>query len=277
MNLAQFASRIPELPLLNLLSPSVDRVPTDEELAGYRACQQLARDAVREVASLVQEGWTEAQAADLLGTWLRDHGVRAFFHHPFAWFGERTRFDGIVGYRAFSPVSDRVLLPGEIFILDVAPIHLGYTCDIGYTSSLGPNEELDRAKKVLREIRDKIPALFLGPASGAEIWNLVEKWILDAGYDNIHKLYPFSVLGHRIHRARGAAGQLQFLNFGWHSFWSLASRGLFGQLLSPTFEGGKQGLWAVEPHLGGPGFGAKFEEILVVGANEARWLDEAFI
>lgn len=34
------------------------------------------------------------------------------------------------------------------------------------------------------------------------------------------------------------------------------------------------GLWAVEPHLWGPGFGVKFEEILVVTENDAFWLDE---
>src|SRR5262249_60087328 len=35
------------------------------------------------------------------------------------------------------------------------------------------------------------------------------------------------------------------------------------------------GLWAIEPHLGGTGFGAKFEELLVVEpGGRAFWLDD---
>ena len=34
------------------------------------------------------------------------------------------------------------------------------------------------------------------------------------------------------------------------------------------------GLWAVEPHLGFRGVGAKFEELLVVTEDDAWWLDD---
>jgi hypothetical protein len=34
------------------------------------------------------------------------------------------------------------------------------------------------------------------------------------------------------------------------------------------------GLWAVEPHVGKDGVGAKFEEILVITESDAYWLDE---
>ena len=34
------------------------------------------------------------------------------------------------------------------------------------------------------------------------------------------------------------------------------------------------GLWAVEPHVGKDGVGAKFEDILVITETEAFWLDE---
>lgn len=35
-----------------------------------------------------------------------------------------------------------------------------------------------------------------------------------------------------------------------------------------------QGLWAIEPHIGAQGFGAKFEELLVVEPDRAFWLDD---
>jgi hypothetical protein len=33
-------------------------------------------------------------------------------------------------------------------------------------------------------------------------------------------------------------------------------------------------LWAVEPHLADGNVGAKFEEILIIDGNGARWLDD---
>ena len=35
------------------------------------------------------------------------------------------------------------------------------------------------------------------------------------------------------------------------------------------------GLWAMEPHIGRDGVGAKWEEMLVVTDNDAYWLDDA--
>jgi hypothetical protein len=50
---------------------------------------------------------------------------------------------------------------------------------------------------------------------------------------------------------------------------------------SPLWNGGARsdhppvpGLWAVEPHLGFRGVGAKFEELLVVTDDDAFWLDD---
>ena len=38
--------------------------------------------------------------------------------------------------------------------------------------------------------------------------------------------------------------------------------------------GSKLGLWAIEPHIGWDGGGAKFEEILLVEPHRARWLQD---
>lgn len=269
----RWASKIPELPVLKRLSPSVAHPADLTEKEGFLAAQKLARRSVIEVAKLVKEGWTEKQAASLIETYLRDHGVKSFFHFPFVWYGERARFDGIRTYKQFSP-SDRVLLPGESFILDVAPILNGYICDIGYTTALGPHPVLEETRRFLHELRDWIPGLFTQGVSGGKIWELVDDKIKEKGFDNIHKKYPFSVLGHRVHRNIKEGIPAQVLNFGWQSYWSLVSRGLFGQLLNTKHEGDLTGLWAVEPHLGKKNFGAKFEEILVVEKGTAKWLDE---
>ena len=271
-------SRVSRLPVLDRLSPSGARAPSAEEKEGYLACQRLAQRAALEVAGLVREGWTEKQTAVLLNTYLRDSGVTGFFHQAFVWFGERTRFDGVraLRYDDYSPTR-RVLQPGEVFILDVAPILDGYVCDIGYVDSLGPNAALREARHFLRELRDELPGLFMGPNRGRDIWRLVDKRIVDAGYENVHAQYPFSVLGHRVHRVP-LGGNVGALNFGWQSYWSFLSRGLFGQLLNGNHDGSLDGLWAIEPHIGTNGdgvnrFGAKFEELLLVEQGSARWLD----
>lgn len=266
------ASHLGTLPVFNFVTEA-QRGFSEEEKAGFKACQRLAQEAAKEVASLAKEGWTEIQAAKLLETYLLDSGVEGFFHHSFAWFGERTRFDGIRQYSEFSP-SARVLLPNEIFILDVAPIYRGYTCDIGYTSCLGENPQFHRVRNFLAEVRESIPGIVRGAVSGSDVWQQVEDLLTVAGYENIHQKYPFSVLGHRLHRSRGGGVPFQVWNFGWQSFWDLTSRGLFGQLLTRQYEGSLDGLWAIEPHLGGKGFGAKFEEILVIEGNKVHWLDD---
>lgn len=259
------------MPLLSRLSPPANPKPSSETLAGYRRAQRLAFEAARHVAELVQPGWTEAQAATLLNQYLRDHGVRGFFHEAFAWFGDRTRFEGVrgPGYGAYAPTK-RVLAEGEGFILDVAPIVEGFICDIGYTAGV----YRERSRPFLMELRQKIPPLFERGESGAAIWDEVDRWIEQGGWDNIHQQYPFSVLGHRVHEVPGGGPPLAWWNFGWQSYWALMSRGVFGQLFNRQYEGSLEGLWAIEPHIGGQGFGAKFEEILVVDDNGAHWLDE---
>jgi Xaa-Pro aminopeptidase len=264
--------KISKVKALPLLAPLANSSLSPEALDGFLRCQRLSQKAAYEVGSLIQEGWTEIQAAKLLKTYLMDSGVRAFFHYPFAWFGERTKFVGVKNYAQYSP-SRRCLLPGEVFILDAAPIHHGYIADIGFTSSLGENRELEKAKLFLSAVRGEIPKLFSSRISGSKIWNQIDQKIKEGGYSNVHQKYPFSVLGHRVHETQEALGFLKVLNFGWQSFWTLGSRGIFGQLLNANHEGDLNGLWAIEPHIGTSSFGAKFEELLIVDAQIARWLE----
>ncbi len=248
-------------------------IVTDEAmLAGFLRCQRLATQGAKEIGGLLREGWTEAQTAKLYDTYLRDHGVSAYFHRPYAWFGERTRFDGIRSYSQFKP-SQRHILPGEVFILDSAPILDGFIADIGFTSCLGGNPAFDEAQSFLSSLRRELPRLFETQARGGAIWDAVDAKIKQAGFDAVHRLYPFSVLGHRVHSGVTSRADLGVLHFGWQSFWSLLSRGLFGQLLTPSHEGDLTGVWAIEPHIGAKGFGAKFEEILIVEKGRARWLE----
>ncbi len=242
------------------------------DLEGFKKSQKLAYTCALTIAKELKEGWSEKQTAKLMDVYLQDCGVRTFFHKSFAWFGDRSRFQGFKSYWDFLP-SNRTLEATDVIILDTAPIYESYTSDIGYTYSLEPHPGLKRAQKKLLEFRQKIPTLFQSELLTKRIWEKVDADLKAAGYDNCHSQYPFSVLGHRVHKLR--FGHLPGVTapFSLHSYFSFIKRGIFPELLGPDHEGSKNGLWAIEPHLGGEGFGAKFEEILVVQSGQAYWLD----
>ena len=52
---------------------------------------------------------------------------------------------------------------------------------------------------------------------------------------------------------------------GWSPIWNSSDSSTH----APTI-----GLWAVEPHLGFQGVGAKWEELLVITEDDAFWLDD---
>lgn len=253
---------------------------TIAQLRAYSEAQNLAFAAAKYTANLIQPGWTEKQAAEVMNSYLKDHGVSQFFHYAYAWFGERTRFSGLnrLNYFAFM-ATDRVLQKNEVFILDVAPVVRGNICDIGYSGVMGKNDDYSKAQSFLKELYQWIPSLFESSHKGSEIWDEIDQRINDAGYDNIHKLYPFSVLGHRVYKTANSKEEsdkkdVAFINFGMKSYWEMLRRGVVGELFSPNYDGITQGLWAIEPHIGGKNFGIKFEELLYVDGNGAKWLKQ---
>jgi hypothetical protein len=272
-HILNWASQINSIPLLSRLSPRADRIYSENEKTGHKATQRLAQNCVQEISALIKAGWTEKQTANLMETWLRDHGVKAFFHKPFVWWGDRTRFDGVKNYWDYLPTETR-LAEDEVFILDVAPILNGYVADIGFSGCYGQNKEYSLGIKFLEELRRELPKMAIACIEGFQLWEQIDQLIVANGYENIHATYPFGVLGHRLHKNPGSI-EATFIHFGWQSYWDLLSRGLFGQLLNKNFSGSLVGLWAIEPHIGTKDFGLKFEEILVVEKDKAYWLEES--
>ncbi|WP_433567153.1 M24 family metallopeptidase [Nocardia sp. CA-151230] len=280
-----------------------DVVPTQADLADFKAAQRLAYDAVAAVEAQLFEGITEKQAAAAIEDWLRARGVTRFFHYGFAWFGERTRFKnfarpkgGIVNQFAnpkmahfgkqFLP-TDRPLRRGEAVILDVGPIVGSAAADIGYSCSLGgsENEEFHNARMALQPYRDLVLRLVLAGAGQGRIYKQLDELIHDQGYENVHSFYPGSVLAHRVGRVPG----LRLPTFRYKGFSPQAIAFLSGHLLESKLRPGahqtpiwndegdrpcEPGLWAVEPHIGNGTFGAKWEEMLVVTEDTAYWLDD---
>ncbi|TGJ99512.1 aminopeptidase P family protein [Leptospira semungkisensis] len=272
--------------ILSKLSGKISRyhsesvhLPTEEEKQGFLKAQRLAYQCVTEIEKELREGWTEIQAAKRMDEFLRDHGVKVFLHRPFAWFGEHARFDGYKRYTQFHPGKKR-LMPDEPFILDVSPVVEGYIGDIGYSSCLRPNAELDAGMKYLLKLREEIPKYFSSSMSSRDIWWKIDRDAKENGFDNVHSLYPFAVLGHRVYKVHLPQISFPLLPISFASWFSLQgsieflSHKVLPELLTPDHEGDKTGLWAIEPHFGRGKVGFKFEEILVVEKDRAYWLDE---
>ena len=272
-NFSKKMSGIQHIPLLDELLPNSKQVPSAAVLSEFKKGQRLAYRCAETIAKELRPGWTEKQAAKLMDVFLKDHGIKSFFHKSFAWYGDRTRFAPMKHYWDFMP-SNRELQETDVVILDTAPIYDGHVVDIGYTTSLVENPKLEQAKRDLMEFRRIIPKMFEKAQTTATIWDEVDRMLKKMGYDNCHERYPLGALGHRVpivklHKLPGLT-----IPFSVHALYSLISRGLFNEVLGPYHEGDKIGLWAIEPHIGGDGFGAKFEEILVVNKDHVYWLDD---
>ncbi|TGL22658.1 M24 family metallopeptidase [Leptospira bourretii] len=263
---------------LSKLSSESIRIPTADEKNGFLKAQKLAYDCVTTIEKEMLPGWTEKQTAKRMDEFLRDHGVNVFLHRPFAWFGEHARFDGYKRFTQFHP-GKKQLVEEESFILDVSPVVDGYIGDIGYSSSLIKNSELDLGMKYLLHLREEIPKYFSSTMTPSEIWWKIDSDAKQSGFDNVHSLYPFAVLGHRVYKVNLPNVSFPLLPVSFASWFSLQgsyeflSHKVLPELLTPDHQGNKVGLWAVEPHLGKGKTGFKFEEILVVEENKAYWLD----
>ncbi|MCW7468856.1 M24 family metallopeptidase [Leptospira kanakyensis] len=255
------------------------RIPTPEQKAGFLKAQKLAYDCVTTVEKEMVPGWTEKQTAKRMDEFLRDHGVKVFLHRPFAWFGEHARFDGYKRFTQFHP-GKKILKEEESFILDVSPVVDGYIGDIGYSSSLIKNSELDKGMDYLLQLRKEIPNYFSSSMTPSEIWWKIDSDAKKSGFDNVHALYPFAVLGHRVYKVNLPNISFPLLPISFASWFSLQgsyeflTHKVLPELLTPDHEGDKVGLWAIEPHLGRGKAGFKFEEILVVEKDKAYWLDD---
>lgn len=263
-----------------------------EDLDRFRAVQRLAYDCVQTVAGMLYPGITEREAVRLMTEWGHDHGVHDWLHKPFAWFGDRTAFEGasfsglrhLGGFNlAFFPTG-RALGENDPYILDVSPVVDGFCADVGYAGCLGRNAILDQLQDDLIAHRELIVKLVKERRNMADVAREVDALCRRQGVEPRHKAYTFKVLAHRVARIHNPHRPVFVGRFGlntardllikqtragkeqgWSPLWSIDRR---------SEHATTPGLWAVEPHLGFAGVGAKFEELLVITDDDAYWLDD---
>jgi Xaa-Pro aminopeptidase len=258
---------------------------TDAELSAFRDYQRQSYAVLAGVAAGLQPGDTERDAARRMRKCFHEQGVHHYFHVPVALFGERTAYPGDFGpLEALS--TNRRYEAGMPVVLDAAPIYAGYTVDTSHAAfaanaaqaALMP--ELARLRElILARVRER-------RLTFRAIAREVDEWIRARGLANCHRKHIAAVLGHRVtqvpdtwlHRRRiwglGVPQAAYFLHR------TIAAQ-RFGRPGSPNWNHTRAsdhlpapGLWAVEPHIARDGVGAKFEEILVITARDAYWLDD---
>ncbi len=253
------------------------------ELARFREVQQLAYAAAQSVASTLEPGVTERQAARRIRAYLAERGVQDWFHTPFAWFGDRTAFRGFRTPLQFFPTHRR-LEEGMPFILDCAPVRGGYVADIGYAGCLGTNRVYEQLMDDLAEYRTLIVTRVNEGVPLQQIYRDVDALIARQGYDNRHRVYPGRVIGHQVGKVHSQLPRFVLAGFGIRALQTLVGDLIVERMhhRSPLWADGEisrhpatPGLWAVEPHIGLRDVGVKFEEILVVTrSGGASWLDD---
>lgn len=273
------------MPLLTAPPPATrGYLPDARDLDEFRKVQRLAYAAAEAVAKELRPGMTEKEAARLQEVWLLDNGVTDWFHAPFAWFGDRTAFQGFRVAVQFLPTNRR-LEEDMPFILDNAPVVNGYVADIGYAGVLGENKVLDLLLDDLAEHRALILDLIRQRRPMSEVSQAVDRLILRQGHEPRHKAYPFETLAHTVQpmAPRQSRKPSTLFQFGFQAVEALGRLALTArkQGWSPIWSSNESsnhapvpGLWAVEPHLGFRGVGAKFEELLVITGDDAYWLDD---
>ncbi len=255
------------------------------ELERFKRCQRLAFAVLEEVGGTLRDGDSERTVARRIHKGLAGAGAQNYFHVPVALFGERTSYPGEFGRFEALP-TDAVLRAGDAVILDAAPIFDGFTVDVSLTlrhGNAGVPPVLDRSLAAAR--RQILDSVRRG-LTMKQIARDVDADIRARGLQNCHRKHIGMVLGHRVTQETHAALRGRSIwglaprQVGW--FFVNSARSLRGKPeLSPNWNHTRQsdcpapdGLWAIEPHVAADGFGAKFEDLLVVQAGEAYYLDE---
>lgn len=247
------------------------------KIRGIAVAQRLAREAIHEAAAGLRAGDREIDVARRIERRLARAGVRRWLHTAYAWWGERTRFARFVDWEPDALPSERRIVEGEPFILDVAPLVDGHPADYAFSGVLGADHR--ELKAALADIKARIVEW---ARRGDDLFRAVGEDLDRRGLDAVHPLYPAGVLGHSLNSISPLFAACPRIGDGFQ----LSLVGTYGiALLMHRFCGAPYpfisaqskarpvGLYAVEPHVGRGPVGAKFESILLVDGDETRWLD----
>ena len=250
-----------------------------------RSAQQKTYQGLRAVAQALRAGMSEVEAAALLRQELCDRGAQGFFHEPIVWFGGRTAFEGIEARLDALPTQNQIAA-GQAFILDAAPIFDGCTADVSFSGSLAAPSP-PPGTSLLASLRKEIPGWINSGSTGRQVAQKVAAFAAAQGFESKQDGYLFGALGHRVFRHRpNPFLRRSAFGLGLSSAFQLFGRAALSRLPGtgcewPFWNDSKFaenpprfGLWSVEPHIAKDNHGLKWEELIVIDEDGARWLEE---
>jgi Xaa-Pro aminopeptidase len=250
-------------------------------LEARRRAQRIVHECLVEVATALVPGDREHDAAHTIRDRMAARGVTSWFHEPYVWFGDHTAPTRRRRIAEFHP-SDRRADRGMPVILDAAPIIDGNIVDVSYSFGCGSERPATLADVLdaLAAVRALVPDAVRTARGPKDIYRAIEELAVARGCRTCHRLTPLGPLAHRVDGGRNIdvglrvagvdVGVLAMLGGG-----DVLSRlsGRASPLWTTHARGRLHGLWSVEPHLARGDVGAKFEELLVVDDDGARWLE----
>jgi hypothetical protein len=274
----------------------------ENTLLAFKQLQKLVFNSFEKIADNVYAGMDEQMAAQLISQELSHQGITRYFHRPFVWFGERSRFLNfkrplhITGFelphlgQEFLPTKKK-LAQGMSVIFDVAPIYHDLMIDIGHSFIFDKSEnsqQKNEALALLPVLRKMILELVLQEKSMGEIYRKLDSFLTAINYENVHSLYPLGVLGHQVEKLpalflSSLIPKVALMGFEFPAYAQLARQKIRHlnkiKTSSPFWTKNSLdrpcvGLWAIEPHIARGQVGVKFEELLVIKENTAYWLDD---
>jgi Xaa-Pro aminopeptidase len=251
-------------------------------LEARRRAQRVVHACLAEAAAALVPGRSERDAAQLIRERVAAHGATRWFHEPYVWFGAETAPTRRRRIAEYHP-GDRRVERGMPVIFDAAPLLDGMIVDASYSFACGadPSPALRDVLAALAAVRALVPKIVATARGPGDVYRAIDELVTARGCRACHRLTPFGPLAHRIDGIRSVDVGVRIAGVDVGTLVTLGGgdvlariAGRASPLWTPSLRSKKgAGLWSIEPHVARGDVGAKFEEVLVVDDDGARWLD----
>lgn len=204
--------------------------------AAQEAAQALGWQALHAAAARIEPGMTATDGRRIVAEETAARGSERLWHASQVRFGPETTLPF-----GRAPEREHVLASGDLFFLDIGPVHLGHEADVGLAFSMGPCPLNAALVADSRAVFDATRALWLAEApDGADLYAHAEAEARARG---------------RLLQAEGASG---------HRIGDFPHRVHHRGRLKDFPRRPAPGRWILEIHLIDPdrGVGAFFEDLL---------------
>jgi len=232
---------------------------SDNELKGYLVARSFTKGIGDEIVSKIKVGMTEKEVEGVASSVFKKNGVKQHWHMPIIGVGEgSTKLKS-----AYALVSSyftrhkRILMDGDIVLIDIAPVYNGYPADYTVNHVMGSNPELEALAAYANEVSTKIAGHVKEGMIVADVFQWAKE-LIRKNPDCTLAYPPFISMGHRLCRIPPLWQKLPEPGLNYLLFTS-------GPFITPGNNTLMNGLWIIEPYLIHKERAAKFEQPVFIG------------